>query len=558
MSTSIPSSAPDDATAAEPAAGSAVASPAAAEPAVPTQAGAADADLPASAPGEQPLEDRGSNRSQRPSSPAFREFIASSWGEEASGLPERSEVADHAAGRRARVGALFPGERLVVPAGALVVRSNDTDYRFRAHSAFVHLTGLAAEAEPDAVLVLHPVAPDEQPADVTGSEPEAATHEAVLYFRPRAGRDTEEFFADARYGELWVGARPSLAEVEARTGLRCAHIDGLADALAKDAGAGGVQLRVVSAADAAVEALVAAARSGQEGTADADAGLVEALSELRLVKDDYEVEQMRHAVAATVEGFADMVRALPRAVAHHRGERVLEGAFGAKAREEGNAVGYDTIAAAGNHANTLHWIANDGAVRPGDLVLIDAGVEVDSLYTADVTRTIPVDGVFTEPQRRVYTAVLDAADAAFAVAGRPGARFKDVHAAAMDVIAARLAEWGLLPGTAAESLAPEGQFHRRWMVHGTSHHLGLDVHDCAQARREMYLEAELEPGMVFTIEPGLYFRADDLAVPAELRGIGVRIEDDVLVTADGVENLSAALPRRPDDVEAWMASLRQA
>jgi Xaa-Pro aminopeptidase len=127
----------------------------------------------------------------------------------------------------------------------------------------------------------------------------------------------------------------------------------------------------------------------------------------------------------------------------------------------------------------------------------------------------------------------------------------------MEVIAARLAQWGLLPCTAEESLAPEGQFHRRWMVHGTSHHLGIDVHDCAQARREMYLDAELEPGMVFTIEPGLYFRADDLAVPAELRGIGVRIEDDVLVTSGGVENLSAALPRRPDDVEAWMASLRQ-
>jgi len=125
----------------------------------------------------------------------------------------------------------------------------------------------------------------------------------------------------------------------------------------------------------------------------------------------------------------------------------------------------------------------------------------------------------------------------------------------MEVIAARLEEWGLLPCTAEESLSPDGQYHRRWMVHGTSHHLGLDVHDCAQARREMYLDAILEPGMVFTIEPGLYFKADDLAVPAEYRGIGVRIEDDVLITADGNENLSAALPRRPEDVEAWMAGL---
>jgi Xaa-Pro aminopeptidase len=187
-------------------------------------------------------------------------------------------------------------------------------------------------------------------------------------------------------------------------------------------------------------------------------------------------------------------------------------------------------------------------------VLIDAGAEVDSLYTADVTRTLPVDGTFTEVQRRVYQAVLDAADAAFAVA-TPGSLFRDVHAAAMEVIAARLAEWGLLPVSAEESLSPAGQQHRRWMVHGTSHHLGLDVHDCAQARRELYLDAVIEPGMVFTIEPGLYFKSDDLLVPPEYRGIGVRIEDDVLVTADGNENLSAALPRRPDEVEAWMARL---
>src|SRR5665648_756428 len=273
-----------------------------------------------------------------------------------------------------------------------------------------------------------------------------------------------------------------------------------------------------------------------------------------LVKDEFEVEQMRAAIAATVAGFERIVRNLRRAVSHRRGERVIEATFDGHAREEGNTVGYETIAAAGDHASTLHWIRNDGVVREGDLVLVDAGVEVETLYTADVTRTLPVSGQFTPAQRRVYQGVLDAADAAFAVA-RPGSRFQDVHDAAMEVIAARLEEWGLLPCTAEESLSPVGQYHRRWMVHGTSHHLGLDVHDCAQARREMYLDAILEPGMVFTIEPGLYFKADDLAVPAEYRGIGVRIEDDVLITADGNENLSAALPRRPEDVEAWMAGL---
>ena len=188
-------------------------------------------------------------------------------------------------------------------------------------------------------------------------------------------------------------------------------------------------------------------------------------------------------------------------------------------------------------------------------MVLQVGVERDSYYTADITRTFPVNGTFSAVQRQVYEAVLEAADAAFAVV-RPGAIFRDVHAAAMAVIARKTAEWGFLPVSAEESLEPENQFHRRYMVHGTSHHLGLDVHDCAQARRALYLDGELAPGMVFTIEPGLYFQPDDLTVPAEFRGIGVRIEDDILVTADGAENLSARIPRTVDEVEAWVRGSR--
>jgi len=260
---------------------------------------------------------------------------------------------------------------------------------------------------------------------------------------------------------------------------------------------------------------------------------------------------MREAVAATIAGFEEVVRALPRATGHRRGERVIETTFDAHARLEGNTVGYETIAAAGEHATTLHWIRNDGQVRRGDLLLLDAGVEVESLYTADITRVLPIDGEFTDVQRRVYDVVLEAADAGFAVTA-PGARFIDVHRAAMEVIERHLTEWGIVP----PSDDPEARLYRRWMVHSTSHHLGLDVHDCAAAKRELYMDGELVPGMVFTIEPGLYFKPDDLLVPAELRGIGVRIEDDVLVTPDGAENLSAALPREPDAVVKWMAALR--
>lgn len=190
-------------------------------------------------------------------------------------------------------------------------------------------------------------------------------------------------------------------------------------------------------------------------------------------------------------------------------------------------------------------------------MLIDAGAEVDSLYTADITRTLPVSGKFSDTQRLVYEAVLEACDYALEVASQPGVRFRDVHAAAMTVIARHLHQWGILPVSAEESLLPENQYHRRWMPHGTSHHLGLDVHDCAQAKRELYQDALLEEGMVFTIEPGLYFREDDLKVPQEFRGIGVRIEDDIVITKNGAVRMSENIPRTVEDIENWMARLAQ-
>ena len=297
--------------------------------------------------------------------------------------------------------------------------------------------------------------------------------------------------------------------------------------------------------------LAAAAEPGVDIDTARDEQLARDLSEMRLVKDAFEIAEMRRAVAATALGFSDVIADLPTIIAHPRGERLVEGTFNRRARADGNTVGYDTIAASGPHACILHWTRNDGPVVPGDLILIDAGVELETYYTADITRTLPVSGVFTDVQRRVYEAVREAADGAFAVV-RPGIRFREVHAAAMQVIAAKTAEWGLLPVSAAESMQPDAGYHRRYMVHGTSHHLGLDVHDCGQARREFYMDGLVEAGMVFTIEPGLYFQPDDLTVPVEYRGIGVRIEDNILVTGDGAENLSAGIPRTADEVEKWM------
>lgn len=451
-----------------------------------------------------------STNRRQPFGRGFLDTISTGWADRPDLAPPLRAQAPFAAARRERLSDAFPGRRLVVPAGGLKQRSNDTDYPFRAHSAFAHLTGWASDAEPDSVLVF-------DPRDDGG-------HDVTLYFRERADRTTSEFYADASIGEFWIGPRPALDGVAGELGLATAHIDDFEPA-------------------------------DDELIVGEDADLTRAVSELRLVKDPYEVEQMRLAVEVTAKGFDDIIRALPEVIRHPRGERIVEGVFHQRARSDGNAVGYDTIAAAGPHACYLHWTRNDGAVVPGDLILIDAGVEVDSLYTADITRTLPVSGRFTDVQRRVYETVREAADAAFAAA-RPGVTFRSVHEAAMAVIAARMEEWGLLPVTAQEALdAEHGGHHRRYMVHGTSHHLGIDVHDCAQARREMYYDGLLEPGMVFTIEPGLYFQIDDLTVPEELRGIGVRIEDDVLVTAAGVENLSAAIPRTADEVEEWMLRL---
>ncbi len=505
---------------------------------------------------DQPLEERVNNRSQRPNSEAFKTFMASSWAADTSELPGNDAVAPFAAARRAAVSARFPGERLVIPAGPRKVRSNDTDYRFRPHSGFAHLTGLGLDHEPDAVLIMEPAA--------EGAGDNGSNHQATLYFSPMAGRDSEEFYSSASTGEFWIGPRPTLPLLQARLGLKTADLSGLEVAITKNAGVvefGGMRIRLLREVDMNCDALVDTSRINTgvdlEISDNLDGELTEALSEIRLVKDEWEITELKKSVAATINGFHDVVRSLDRAVTHERGERVVEGAFFARAREEGNDLGYDTIAAAGNNATVLHWINNNGKVNEGDLLLLDAGVEAESLYTADITRTLPINGKYSEVQAKIYQAVLDASEAAFAVA-KPGTKFRDLHTAALTVLAQNLDAWGLLPVSLEEALSPEGQQHRRWMPHGTSHHLGLDVHDCAQAKAELYLDGVLEEGMVFTIEPGLYFKNEDLAVPAEYRGIGVRIEDDVLITKDGAVNLSAELPRTPAAVEAWMADLRKA
>ncbi|CAI9408565.1 aminopeptidase P family protein [Nocardioides sp. T2.26MG-1] len=473
---------------------------------------------PSTQPAAQPTAPK--TESHDPAVPAaYATFMRTGWGDRELDLPVQP-VAAHAARRRARLAEAFPGERLVLPAGTFKVRAYDTDYRFRADTAHTYFSGNQTS---DAVLVV-------------------ADGESVLYARPRSARDTDEFFRDRQYGELWVGRRPSLKEMSDSLGLEVRHLDDLPGALG-----GSGKTRVLRGVSAAVDGLVSADDAR-------DAELARVASEMRLVKDDWEVEQLQEACDITMLGFEDSVREWDEVLRY--GERWIEGTFFRRARAMGNDIGYDSIVGGGSHATTLHWIDNTGPITPGELVLLDMGVENRSLYTADVTRTLPVDGRFTDLQRELYELVLAAQDAGIA-AVRPGVAFRSTHHAAMEVLAHGLEGMGLLPVSAEEALDPESRVYARWTLHGTSHMLGLDVHDCGQAAPEAYAEGTLAEGMVLTVEPGLYFQEDDLLVPEELRGIGIRIEDDILVTADGSRNLSAALPRASTDVEEWMGALRR-
>ncbi|MFE2494230.1 aminopeptidase P family protein [Streptomyces scopuliridis] len=455
------------------------------------------------------------------------ENMKSGWADtELHGLEPIAQAPETAA-RRAALSARFPGERLVIPAGNLKTRSNDTEYAFRASTEYTYLTG---DQTQDGVLVLEPR---------TGQD----GHDATVYLLPRSNRENGEFWLDGQ-GELWVGRRHSLTEAEQRLGIPAKDVRELPAAL-KDATG---PVRNVRGHDAGIEAALT-----DKVTAERDEELRVHLSEARAVKDAFEIGELQKAVDSTVRGFEDVVKILDKAEA--TSERYIEGTFFLRARVEGNDIGYGSICAAGPHATTLHWVRNDGDVRSGDLLLLDAGVETHTLYTADVTRTLPVNGRYSELQRKIYDAVYESQEAGIA-AVKPGAKYRDFHDASQRVLAEKLVEWGLLEGPVEKVL--EQGLQRRWTLHGTGHMLGLDVHDCAAARREAYADGTLEPGMCLTVEPGLYFQADDLTVPEEYRGIGVRIEDDILVTEDGNRNLSAALPRRADEVEAWMAALKQA
>ncbi|WP_231600048.1 MULTISPECIES: aminopeptidase P family protein [unclassified Salinibacterium] len=451
----------------------------------------------------------------------FIEYMETGWA-----TPDRTPdtvpgIAAATAAHRARLSPAFAGRTIVVAGGTAPVRVNDNYYGFRPDSNFFWLSGCSAE---DAVLVMSPT---------------AGGHDATLFIPAPAYPGEADFFADAAHGELWVGSAPGMPEWTAALQIETRPLSELDAALAR-------------ASDIALTGSLHGANPLlRDIPVSQDLGRV--LSEIRMIKDEWEIAELRGAVNHTIEGFKAVAREIPQAI-EFGGERWLQGTFDRYARTVGNGTGYTTIVGSGKNAPVLHWVRCDGPVNPDAAVLLDMGVEARSLYTADVTRTLPASGTFSAAQRQAHDLVEKAHRAGLAAVG-PGKIFSDFHLAALEVIATGLHDWGMLPVSVDEALSPQGQHHRRYIVCGIGHHLGLDVHDCAQSSYSAYQSGELVPGMVMAVEPGLYFHEWDMTVPPELRGLGVRIEDNVLVTPTGHEVLSEALPITADGIEGWMRAL---
>jgi Xaa-Pro aminopeptidase len=401
-----------------------------------------------------------------------------------------------------------------------LIRSRDTDITYRQNSELYYLTGFP---EP-AVAVLTPHDPE---------------HRFTLFVRPR---DLER--------ETWNGPRAGIDGALERYGADAAYLlddlDEHLKPLLEDADAIWYSLGSDAGMDRRLIGWITEwrLRQGRTGKGATDVlDPVTLLNAMRLVKEPGEIELIREACRLSAEGHLKAMRAARPGVGEWELEALLDGTFRAAGPQCGTA--YPSIVGSGPNACILHYVVNDRRTEDGDLVLIDAGAHA-GLYCGDITRTFPVSGRFTPAQRRVYDIVLRAEAAAIA-AVRPGANANDVHTAAREVLVRGLIDLGLLSGEVDQLI--EDEAYKPWYMHQTSHWLGLDVHDAGDYRQRGGEWTALEPGMVLTIEPGLYIRADDETAPEALRGIGVRIEDDVLVTADGCEILTRGVPVDPDEIE---------
>ncbi len=416
-----------------------------------------------------------------------------------------------------------PGSVALLPTAPRRRRNRDVDYPYRPDSDFVYLTGFT---ESDALLVLIP-----------GRE----QGESVLFCRDAGEReqlyDGERMGPDRAVQVLGVADAFPMEDADE-------IVPGLLESRSK--------LYYAFGADAEFDARVmewirppnAGANFGPSPPGEFVA-LGHLLHDLRLIKSAAEQRVMREAARINALGHARAMAVCEAGLSEARLEAELRYAWACAGARE---VAYPPIVASGANACIMHYTANDAVLRDGDMVLIDAGPEY-RFYASDVTRTFPVNGRFSGPQRALYEVVLAAHEAALRQVA-PGRHFLAPHQAATRVVVEGLVALGILKGDLDGLL--EAQAELPFTVHKISHWLGLDVHDVGDYRIGDAWR-ELEPGMVMTIEPGLYIRPHMHDVPARFRGIGIRIEDDVLVTRDGAEVLTDAIPRRIDDVEAACA-----
>jgi Xaa-Pro aminopeptidase len=424
-----------------------------------------------------------------------------------------------AARRDAYMEALGPGAVAVVRSLPERLRNGDSYHRFRQHSDLVYLTGFL---EPDTTLILRPGAEaDRIVMFVRPRDPELETWDGR-----RAGLEgaKQDFGAEAAFAS---------ADLPARLWELIANTDELHYSLGLDPDMD----HLIGAALVKLRKLEKRGKRPPRAVVDPRA----ALHELRLRKRPEELAALRKAATISSDAHVLAMGLGRPGIFEHEVEALINYTF----RNRGGAgPGYSTIVGAGENATILHYTANRCAIAEGDLVLVDAGCEYDH-YTADITRTWPASGRFTPAQRQVYDAVLATQKSAIAMA-KPGVTIDDIHHHCVNHLTEAMLSLGLLSGTAAERITD--QTYRKYYMHGTSHWLGLDVHDVGAYTREGK-PRPLEPGMVITVEPGLYIALDDTTAPAALRGIGVRIEDDVVITPDGHEVLTAACPKEVEDLE---------
>jgi Xaa-Pro aminopeptidase len=434
------------------------------------------------------------------------------------------------AARRARLAAqMLPGAVAVLPTAPEAPRNGDSDYPYRHDSYFYYLTGFT---EPESVLVLV-AARGERPA------------RAILFCREK--NLEREIWDGYRHGP--DGARIAFGMDEA---WPIAELDARLPDLLADAPA----LYYATASNAALDVQVAGwiktvrARSRSGVTAPAAFhNLLPLLDEMRLIKDEDEQATMQRAGSISGNAHARAMRAARPGLHEYALEAELLYEF---RRNGAQFPAYTPIVASGPNACVLHYNVNDRLMQDGDLVLIDAGCELDG-YASDITRTFPVNGRFTPAQRTLYELVLAAQDAAFA-AIQPGRPYTAFHEAALRVLVQGMLDLGLIPAGTFDSVedAIAAKAHVAFYMHGTGHWLGMDVHDTG-AYRDLTVADKpsrpLQPGMVLTVEPGIYVRPA-AGVPEEYWNIGIRIEDDVVVTEDGYRLLTASAPKTVEEIEA--------